>query len=115
MRYWMGRVADCARGGTWGRGWAGDGHKLRRGDMFPDIGRWMGRSVIFGWWTRLTDIASMVGFVYPWYEANIRMPYAIHSVNEWINGSAPSSFLRFPIRIYDASYTHASIIICGSF
>lgn len=55
---WMGRVADCARGGTW----AGDGHKLRGGNMFADIGRWMRRSFIFGWWTRLTDVASMVGF-----------------------------------------------------
>lgn len=43
------------------------------------------------------------------------MPYAIPSVNEWINGSASSSFLRFPIRTYDASYTHASIIICAIF
>jgi hypothetical protein len=83
--------------------------------MFPDIGRWKGRSVIFGWRTRLTDIASIVGFFTLSRGANIRMPYAIHPVNEWINASVLSSFLRFSIRIYDVSYTHTSIIICAIF
>jgi hypothetical protein len=32
---WMGRVADCAWGGTGGRGGAGDRHKLRERTCFP--------------------------------------------------------------------------------